>query len=330
MGKKDDTMYDYLENRDKFADLVNVVMYQGEQVIQASMLEPEDTRYVRKGRKKNGKLATKNHYRDLKKRLSDGGRIGIIAIENQDAVDYSMPLRIMEYDCMEYRKQVRQIQRDKTNELKKENRVPSDWETKLTEADKINPVQTICLYHGEEMWAGPKSLKDMINWQDAPIKWEEQFHDYGMTLVCANEIKDFSVFRTELGQLLQAIACAGDKAKLQALFQKEEYSHLERETAEAIAIMTDVDIVLNKLDECEENGGYDMCKGMEDWAKEEQEKGAARGKIEGRIEGKIEGKIESKLESIQNLMQNMKITAEEAMNLLGVPVEERAEYLAKL
>jgi len=86
--------------------------------------------------------------------------------------------------------------------------------------------------------------------------------------------------------------------------------------------MTDVDIVLNKLDECEENGGYDMCKGMEDWAKEEQEKGAAR--------GKIEGKMDMLLQNIQNLMESMKITAEEAMNLLKVPVEERAEYLAKL
>lgn len=54
--------------------------------------------------------------------------MGIIAIENQDAVDYTMPLHIMEYDCMEYRKQVRQIQRDKTNELKKGNRMPMNWE----------------------------------------------------------------------------------------------------------------------------------------------------------------------------------------------------------
>ena len=314
MGKKDDIMYDYLENRDKFVDLVNVVMYQGEQVIQASMLEPEDTRYVRKSRKRNGKLTTNGRYRDLKKRLSDGGRIGIIAIENQEAVDYSMPLRIMEYDCMEYCKQVRQIQRDKTNEFKKENKTPSDWETRLTEADKINPVQTICLYHGEEIWAGPKSLKDMINWKDAPPNWEEQFHDYGMTLVCANEIKDFSVFRTELGQLLQAVACKGNDEKLEELFAKEEYSHLERETAEAIAVMIDNTTLLGKLDEYEEDGGYNMCKGLDDWAKREQEKGVARGKIE----------------SIKSIMESMKTTAEDAMNLLKIPVEEQAEYLAKL
>jgi len=29
MGKKDDTMYDYLEKPDRFADLANVVLFQG-------------------------------------------------------------------------------------------------------------------------------------------------------------------------------------------------------------------------------------------------------------------------------------------------------------
>jgi len=57
-----------------------------------------------------------------------------------------------------------------------------------------------------------------------------------------------------------------------------------------------------------------MCKGLDDWAKREQEKGVARGKIE----------------SIKSIMESMKTTAEDAMNLLKIPVEEQAEYLAKL
>ncbi len=118
MGKKDDAMYEYLAQHDKFADLVNVVLYKGKTVITPSMLETEDTRYVKKVG--NEKLArkTNNRYRDLKKRLKSGGGIGVIAIENQDNVDYTMPLRIMEYDCLEYYKQVNRIRRGKTSQLK--------------------------------------------------------------------------------------------------------------------------------------------------------------------------------------------------------------------
>ncbi len=131
-------------------------------------------------------------------------------------------------------------------------------------------------------------------------------------------MKDFSLFQTELGQLLQAISCKNDSDKLQALFQEEGYHHLERETAEAIAVMIDNHVILDNLDQYEEDGGYNMCKGLDDWAKKEQEK------------GKTEGKIETLVLSIKNLMQNMKITAEEAMEALGVPLEEYEDYLAKL
>ena len=322
MGKKDDTMYEYLAQHDKFADLVNVVLYEGEPVITPSMLEPEDTRYVKKAGNGKSVRKTNNRYRDLKKRLKSGGGIGVIAIENQENVDYTMPLRIMEYDCLEYYKQVNRIRQWKTSQIKAENKVPCDWNTRLTEVDKVHPVQTICLYHGAEEWIGPKSLKDMVNWKDAPPGWEYHFHDYGMTLFCVNHVEDFSVFQTELGQLLQAISCKNDGDKLQALFQEEGYHHLERETAEAIAVMIDNYAILNNLDQYEEDGGYNMCKGLDDWAKKEQQK--------GKTEGKIEGKIETLILSIKNLMQNMKITAEEAMEALGVPIEERADYLAKL
>lgn len=322
MGKIDDTMYDYLEQPDKFADFTNVALHNGKQVITVSMLEPDASRYVKKVPKENGGLNTGNRYRDLKKRLVNGAEIGVIAIENQDKVDYIMPLRIMEYDCLEYHKQVKRIRQRKYAELKDAGKIPNDWNTRLTEDDKINPVQTICLYHGEEEWTGPESLRDMINWKNAPQDWEEDFHDYGMTLFCVNRIEDFSVFRTELGQLLQAVSCKNNKEKLKALFQRGEYSHLERETAEAIAVITDNNTLLDKLDEYEEDGGYNMCKGLDDWAKEEQEKGAARGRREGKLEGK--------LESIKNIMESMKITAEEAMKLLKVPMDERAEYRARL
>ena len=123
MGKKDDTMYDYLEDPNKFADLVNVVLHQGMQVVEGSMLKPDDTRYVKKPYRKKEKQKSGNRYRDLKKHLINGGWVAVAAIENQDAVDYTMALRIMEYDCLEYQKQVKQIYRKKVKRQEKQGKI---------------------------------------------------------------------------------------------------------------------------------------------------------------------------------------------------------------
>lgn len=41
--------------------------------------------------------------RDLKKYIKTRGSLRILAVENQNQVDYSMPFRCMEYDILEYR-----------------------------------------------------------------------------------------------------------------------------------------------------------------------------------------------------------------------------------
>jgi len=46
--------------------------------------------------------------------------------------------------------------------------------------------------------------------------------------------------------------------------------------------------------------------------------------------GRAEGRAENLLDNIRKLMRNMACTAEQAMDILEVPIEEREEYLAKL
>ena len=100
-------------------------------------------------------------------------------------------------------------------------------------------------------------------------------------------------------------------------FEREEYKHLDKETAEIIAVFTDNRKMLEVLEE-EEKEEYDMCKALDDLI------------ADGREEGRTEGKAETLLEAIQNLMSSMSWTAEQAMAALLVPLEEREDYLAKL
>lgn len=139
------------------------------------------------------------------------------------------------------------------------------------------------------------------------------FHDYGMTILCANELEDFSKFRTELRQFLEVIPCRGNKTKLKELFEREEYKHLDRETAEVIAVFTDNRKMLEVLEE-EEKEEYDMCKALDDLI----------------ADGKAEGKAETLLAAIRSVMKSMSVAAERAMEILEIPEEDRTEYLMKL
>ena len=54
------------------------------------------------------------------------------------------------------------------------------------------------------------------------------------------------------------------------------------------------------------------------------------GMRDGRKEGLEEGKKESYLEAIRNLMKNLQMTEQQAMDALGIPASEQAEYAALL
>ncbi|WP_170830909.1 hypothetical protein [Pseudobutyrivibrio sp. ACV-2] len=51
---------------------------------------------------------------------------------------------------------------------------------------------------------------------------------------------------------------------------------------------------------------------------------------EGRAEGREEGREEERLVSVKNVMRSFKVTAEQAMESLGIPEGEYEKYLSKL
>ncbi|MBQ8932863.1 MAG: hypothetical protein IJ061_01105, partial [Lachnospiraceae bacterium] len=53
------------------------------------------------------------------------------------------------------------------------------------------------------------------------------------------------------------------------------------------------------------------------------------GKREGIKEGIKEGRESSLVTSIQNLMRNLNMTCDQAMEVLGVPINERADLRSK-
>lgn len=120
MGKVNNVMRHYVSNKRRFADLFNGVFFHGKKVIRADELTEASEQYTELPTENAETLETGERLeriRDIKMSLKSGECLRILAVENQNLVDYSMPFRCMEYDSMEYRKQI--------EALKKENREKS-------------------------------------------------------------------------------------------------------------------------------------------------------------------------------------------------------------
>ena len=311
MGKENDLMLDYLRDNQRFADLFNGSLFGGETIINAADLQEGSENYIEhkrestsataiSGAKAKKKAQTVPRSRDLKKRLGTGAALRILAIEEKSHIDYTMPWRCMNYDSLEYSRQVSDIQ--KKNQECQPYTDENEKLCRFTRADRLAPIYTVCLYHGTELWEGPKSLKDMMNFgrDHASPALENCFSDYPMHLICVNELKDFSKFNTGLKELFALMTYRKDKKGMMKFLEShEEYQHLDEETAEVISGMMGVETFMENKAQYEEEGKYNMCQairelwndGWNDGLNEGISQGLERGISQG-IERGIEQGIE--------------------------------------
>ena len=64
----------------------------------------------------------------------------------------------------------------------------------------------------------------------------------------------------------------------------------------------------------------------EDGIEQGMARGLARGRDEGRAEGRDEGRAEGLASSIRHVMSNLGVPMEKAMDVLQIPLTERAKY----
>lgn len=330
VGKYDGLMGRYLSNRERFADLMNGIMFDGKQMIDPKSLEREAGDYFetegsleadqsKVERKSQGKYRrVQRRYRDLKMRSRQNGQFRIFALENQSVVDYTMPLRCMEYDFLDYQEQLNNLK--ETYKIKKETLRGPEKLCGIKKKDRLLPVYTICLYHGEEEWDGPRSLFDMtcIDGED-----KKNFSDYQMRLYCVNEQQDFQVFHTELRQFFQALVYRKNKEKLKELIENSvEYQNLSEETFEMIIKFLGMSELWknrnNFMNHNDAKEGYNMCQAIRELRAEERAIGREEGKEIG-IEQGIEQMILENLEEhrteetiVDKLVRWFSLTKEQA------------------
>lgn len=297
MGRPDAVMQSYLSDKGRFADLFNGIFFQGEQRIRSCDLQDSSERYSETTGHGTSRL------RDIKMTLKGRNTLRILAVENQANIDYTMPYRCMQYDTMEYGKQLRE--RKNSNRAGGLLKTPSERLCGITKTDRITPVYTLCLYHGEEPWDGPLSLRDMMDFGNDSDGMEPYFADYPLRLFCVNEADSFEMFHTELRELFSAMKYRKNKKKLQELIvHNEHYNHLSPDTTEALSVFLNIPDIWKKREQyrnkTSESEEYSMCQAIE----EMKEEYFARGISQGISQGIEKGSLDKTRMIVQNMLKH--------------------------
>ena len=145
--EKDITERLLADHNDVFADIINGLIFKGEQKIRPEDLE---NRQVRSQYKAAGGRLHQTE-RDLSKQWNRHDiRLAIFGLENQTNPDSLMPFRAFCYDGDSYKDQIRK----KT---------------------KPSPVLTIVLYFGKDHWNAAKSMHEIL---EIPEGMEDYINDY--------------------------------------------------------------------------------------------------------------------------------------------------------
>lgn len=158
MGQPDLSVKGLTSFPDVAADIVNVFVYNGKQVLQETDLKP----YVTNESivKTEGKLKGLNRDNCMEN-IRNGTRYAIFGFENQNDIDHTMLLRIMGYDYSVYARQIEEI----IAENKKNQK--DAFVHKIFKGQKIKPVITfVLLYQSQEDDEMPSNLFEMIDFPE--------------------------------------------------------------------------------------------------------------------------------------------------------------------
>ena len=157
---------------DVFADIINVLIYDGKQIV-----KPEELRTTNiQSQYKASDDVLHEEERDILKEWTKGKDYKVFfGIENQTTKDRKMPLRVIAYDGASYRSQM----------LKKNQK-------------DFCKVITLVLHFGNRRWEGDKELQEIIKKQSGEEEW---FQNYKLNVVDIAYLteKQIKMFRSDFG-----------------------------------------------------------------------------------------------------------------------------------
>ena len=295
----------YWADNERFADIMNVGMFQSKKVLSADKLKEVDS-YLKTMVGKPKKKTRVQKYRDVVKKAAFDANFVIVGIENQTDIHYAMPVRVMGYDFLDYDKQLKEIKR-----LHRKNKDLSDAEfvSGFSKEDKLSPICTLVLYYGEEPWDGPTRLSGLLNFDGLPDEVREVIADYPIHVIDMRRFEDSEKLETDARLLFGLMQREGNWEEWEAYQadNEEAFRNMSEDAYDAIAVLTkSEELIKIKKDNTKEEGAVDMCEAIKQMKMRE----GIRMKVQDILELLYElGEVSEELKS--------KITTETNMEILS-------------
>ena len=287
MAEKDITEKNLEALNDVFADIVNVLLFNGEQVINEKDLEADTTKSMFKA---DGKIHEQE--RDVSKFWKNGEiRISILGIENQTAQDSDMPLRVISYDGASYKQQL----------LDKNQK-------------KRYPVATLVLYFGtEEKWSKAKHLYDCF---EVPEKLKSFVNDYKINVfnIAFLSSKTIAMFKSDFKIIAEYFRAKRLNQKYKGSQEKLKHANETLKMFSALTGDNSFEKVYNEGNF--KKGGITMC----DVVERIRDEGITEGILEGKADV-IRKMLDANALTIEQIADILKLPIKEVQKIARkVPV----------
>lgn len=284
--KKDLQKKGYFYDPERFADLINGVVCSGRQILSPEDLSDMDSQtgqFNATAGQGERQKKLKDRHRDMIRKAAFGVNFIVIGIENQEAVNYLMPLRCMSYDAEEYERQAVLIGK----QIKQRNDITeAEFLSGFAKDSRLSPCITVVLYYGEK-WDGATELRGIIDFSGIPEELKDKVNNYKIFLCEVRKFRDTDVFQTDVRQVFDCIRCSDDPEKLYELVTNDStYREMNGDTYDLIVQHTKTNEFM-QMKEYKKEGKIDMCKAIAGLIE--------RGRMEG-IEQVIKALIETSIE----------------------------------
>ncbi len=294
MGAKDITEKNLEAFNDVFADIVNVLLFKGNNLMKEKDLESatKDSMF-----KVDGKIHQQE--RDVSKFWKNGEvRISILGFENQTVQDSKMPLRVISYDGASYKQQLLDSNDEKNKEKKKKS---------------LYPVVTLVLYFGtDEKWSTHKNLLSCFN---VPEELKPFVNDYKINVFNIAWLSDKTIDMFQSDFKIVAKYFQAVRLKKDYKGSMEEIKHVDALLKMLSALTGDnsFEEVYNEGNLKNKKGGVTMC----DVVEKIENRGFTKGK-----EALVRQMLEAKLVTEQQIADLLKISVKEVKKIVAkVPVQ---------
>lgn len=250
----------YFNDPERFADLINGIVFSGRQILISTDLSDMDSQTGQfHASSDQGRRKLRGQYRDLIRKAAFGVNFIVLGIENQENVHYLMPLRCMSYDAEEYERQAVQI-RKKVKQRK--NISSAEFLSGFAKDSRLSPCLTLVIYYGND-WDGATELYDILDFTDIPQELKDKVNNYKVHICEVRNFNDTDVFRTDLKQVFDCIRYSEDPDKLYRLVASDSsYREMEEDTYDIIAQYTQTTELMQIKKPNQKEGKFDMCKAI--------------------------------------------------------------------